>query len=163
MYDRVVLCRLQMCRLNKQILWVNELNGITSWTDLFLSQFSWAQPRACASPAHRELWGGYSRLRCDSFMISELTAHRELWGGYSRSRCDSFMISESTAHRELWGGYSRSRCDSFMISESTAHRELSLRRRILIHILCWEWRRVTQGRGVDSLSVTVLLKLALCC
>ena len=38
---------------------------------------------------------------------------------------------------------------------------------ILIHVLCWQWRCVThsltQGRGVDSRSVTVLLKLALCC
>ena len=38
---------------------------------------------------------------------------------------------------------------------------------ILVHVLCWKWRCVTQpltqGRGVDSRPVTVLLKLALCC
>ena len=38
---------------------------------------------------------------------------------------------------------------------------------VLVHVLCWKWRCVThpltQGRGVDSRLVTVLLKLALCC
>ena len=38
---------------------------------------------------------------------------------------------------------------------------------ILVHALCWKWHCVThsltQGRGVDSRSVTLLLKLALCC
>ena len=43
----VVLCRSWTCCSNKQICWVNEVDGITSWTDSFLSQFSWAQPRAC--------------------------------------------------------------------------------------------------------------------
>ena len=36
----LVLCRSRTCRSNKQIFWVNEVNGITSWTDLFLSHFS---------------------------------------------------------------------------------------------------------------------------
>ena len=40
-------CRSRTCRSNDRIFWVNEVNEITSRTDLFLSQFTWAQPRAC--------------------------------------------------------------------------------------------------------------------
>ena len=43
----LVLCRSQTCRSNKRIYPVNEVNGITWWTDSFLFQFSWAQPWSC--------------------------------------------------------------------------------------------------------------------
>ena len=39
-YLGVVLCRLQTCCSNERIFSVNEVNGITSWTDSFVSQFS---------------------------------------------------------------------------------------------------------------------------
>ena len=40
-------CRSRTCRSNERIFSVNEMNGITSWTDSFLSQLSWVQPQSC--------------------------------------------------------------------------------------------------------------------
>ena len=58
--------------------------------------------------------------------------------------------------RETPGHESRSRCHSLMICVTEDV--------VLVHVLCRKWRCVThsltQDRGVDSHSVTVLLKLA---
>ena len=65
----VVLCQSRTCRSNERIFWVNEVNGITSWTDSFLSQFSWAQPRACRPGVvlpHAACRWGLTRLHTES-------------------------------------------------------------------------------------------------
>ena len=64
--------------------------------------------------------------------------------------------------RELWGCDSRSRCDSSMIRKPTGHRELSLRTWFSF-TYCADCGAVSLTHWVDSCSVTVLLKLVLCC
>ena len=126
----VVLCQSQMCRSNKQIFWVHEVNGITSWTDLFLSQFSWAQPRACRPGV------GLPRL-------TQRTVRK--WFTFALR-----FVHDSETH-----------CTQRTVAEDV----------ILVYVLCWKWCCVSHslreewltGRGVDSRSATVLLKIALCC
>ena len=122
-----ILCSVvRTCRSNEQIFWVNKVNGITSRTDLFLSQFSWAQPRAC--------WPGVELPRLTQRTVRTWFTF-VLW-----------FVHDSQTY-----------CTQRTVAEDV----------ILVHVLCWKWRCVsqslTQGRGVDSRSVTVLLKLALSC
>ena len=82
---------------------------------------------------------------------------RSRWFKWQRERdsCPQEVVCE----RGTSGRESRLCCHSLMIRIAEDV--------VLIHVLCWKWRCVsqslTQGRGVDSRSVTVLLKLALCC
>ena len=120
------LCRSRTCRSDEQIFWVNVVNGIISWTNSFLSQFSWAQPQAC-------------RPGVELPRLIQRTVR--MWFTFA-----------------LWFVHdSQTYCTQRTDAENV----------ILVHILCWKWRCVThpltQGRGVDSRPVTVLLKLALCC
>ena len=80
------------------------------------------------------------------------------------------ILLHSKSHSRSWTWFSagniiqvvrdlRSRCNSLMIRLAEDM--------ILVHVPCQKWRCVsqslTQGIGVNSRSVTVLLKLALCC
>ena len=93
-------------------------------TDLFLSQFSWAQPWSC-------------RPRVELPWLTENCKDVILVRAVIRSWFANLLHTENWR----WGRDSRSRT-------------------VLKVALC---HSLTQGRGVDSRSVTVLLKLALCC